>query len=429
MLRLAFVTARTRPGSFAGALLAFALSAVLLMAGGMLLEAALRTHPPVERYAGAAAVIAGDQTTGADHDIDLSERVRLDSALTSRLEAVPGVRAAIADIGVPALLENRSTEAHNWSSARLTPYTLTAGRAPRQPNEIVTGYPAKLGARLTFSSTDMPHQVLVVGIAHPLHPVRARRVIFVTDAEAARLAGHPGRVDAIGLLASPGFDASRLRAVVHNKLVLTGDARGKAESPELQAGRTQLIAVAASFAGLGAFIALFVIAGMMALAVQQREREIGLLRAVAATPSQVRRMIAWEATLVALLGAAAGIWPGMKLAHALAHGFVEHGIAPAGFVVGDERLIAAGVVVASVMVALLAVFSASRRAARTAPTRALTEATVETRLLGKGRIIGGLVAIASAAPLFAVSALTTTPATAAATSELDAICLVIAVGC
>src|SRR3954468_1277789 len=232
MLRLAFVTARTRPGSFAGALLAFALSAVLLMAGGMLLEAALRTHPPVERYAGAAAVIAGDQTTGADHDIDLSERVRVDAALTSRLEAVPGVRAAIADIGVPALLENRSTEAHNWSSARLTPYTLTAGRAPRQPNEVVTGYAAKLGARLTFSSTDVPHRVVVVGIAHPLHPVRARRVIFVTDAEATQLAGHDGRGDAIGVLAAPGFDASRLRAVVRGGLVLTGDARGKAESPE-----------------------------------------------------------------------------------------------------------------------------------------------------------------------------------------------------
>ena len=44
-------------------------------------------------------------------------------------------------------------------------------------------------------------------------------------------------------------------------------------------------------------------------------------------------------------------------------------------------------------------------------------------------MIGGLVAIAAAVPLFAVSAATTTPATAAATSELDAIFLVIAVGC
>ena len=125
--------------------------------------------------------------------------------------------------------------------------------------------------------------------------------------------------------------------------MLTGAARGKAESPELQAGRTRLIAVAASFAGIGIFIALFVVASTMTLAVQQREQEIGLLRAIAATPSQVRRMIAWEATIVALLGAAAGIWPGMQLAHALARGLVEHGIAPADFAVGDARFAAAGV--------------------------------------------------------------------------------------
>src|SRR4051812_28904797 len=123
-------------------------------------------------------------------------------------------------------------------------------------------------------------------------------------------------------------------------------------------------------------------------------------------------MIAWEATIIALLGAAAGVWPGTKLAHALADGLVKHGIAPRGFAVGDARLAAAAVVAGSVVVALLAVLSVSRRAARTAPTRALTEAAVETRLLGRGRMIGGLVAIAAAVPLFAGSPPTTTPPTA-----------------
>src|SRR5947208_8242919 len=181
MLRLALLTARTRPGNFAGALLAFAMSAVLVMAGGMLLQAALQTHPPVERYAAATAVIAGDQKTGSDHDVDLTERVRIEASLTSRLESVPGVRAAIADVGVPALLGRRTTEAHNWSSARLAPYVLTAGRAPRQSNEIVTGYPSNLGARLTLASTERPRHVRVVGIARPRRPVRSRSVIFLSD--------------------------------------------------------------------------------------------------------------------------------------------------------------------------------------------------------------------------------------------------------
>jgi putative ABC transport system permease protein len=79
--------------------------------------------------------------------------------------------------------------------------------------------------------------------------------------------------------------------------------------------------------------------------------------------------------------------------------------------------------------ALLAVRAAGRRASRVPPTRALTQAAVEPRLLGPGRVIGGLVALAGAAPLFAVAASTGSPETAAATSEMTALFLVAAVGC
>src|SRR3954452_1218562 len=375
MLSLAFLTARSRLGSFVGGLLAFTMAAVLGMAGGMLLQAALRSHAPVERYAGAAAVIAGDQVTGHDHDVVLDERVRVDASLVARLASVTGVRAAIADVGVPARLGAHVTEAHNWSSAALTPYVLTAGRTPRRASEVVTGYPSRLGAQLVLSSSEPAHPVTVVGIARP-HSVGTREVFFLSDATVKRLAAYLGKVDAIGILASSGFDASRLQTAAGHALVLPGAARRKAESPALQAGRTRLIAVAASFAGIGIFVALFVVAGTMALAVQQREREIGLLRAIAATPGQVRRMVAWEAIVIALLGAAAGIWPGLRLVDGLARGLVRHGIAPAGFSTGDPRVGVGGGVVGTVVLALFAVLSSSRRAARVSPTRALTEATV-----------------------------------------------------
>jgi putative ABC transport system permease protein len=60
------------------------------------------------------------------------------------------------------------------------------------------------------------------------------------------------------------------------------------------------------------------------------------------------------------------------------------------------------------------------------PTLALTDAAAEPRLLGPGRIIGGLVALAAAVPLFLVSTTTTDPQTAAATSEINAVFLVVA---
>jgi len=395
----------------------------------MQLESILRTHPPVERYLGTAAVVAGRQTIGADHDVLLGERARVSAAVLARLAAVPGVRAAIGDVSVPARLGGLSVVAHGWGSARLTPYVLSAGRAPERPGEVVAGFPAALGARLPLASTEPAHAVTVVGVARPRHPVSGQGAIFLTDAFAARLAGHPGRLDAIGVLAGPGFDVSRLRAAVAatGAEVLTGAARGRAEYPDLQKTRTTLIPVTAAFGGLALFIAMFVVASTLGLSIQQREREIALLRAVAATPGQIRRMIAWEAAIVALIGSAAGIWFGIRLGHTLAHGLVKHGIAPSGFALHTDLLPAAAVVGCAVATALLAVLAAGRRAAKVPPTHALTDAAVEPRLLGPGRIIGGLLALAGAVPLFIVATTTTTPETAAATSEMTALFLVVAV--
>jgi putative ABC transport system permease protein len=350
------------------------------------------------------------------------------SALTSRLAAVPGVRGAIGDVSVPVRLGDREAVAHGWGSAALTPYVLSAGRPPAGPDEVVAGYGATLGARLSLASTVAARKVTVVGVARPRHSVAQQKAIFLTDAEAERLGGHPGRVDAIGVLAGRGFDASRLPAVAGGAQVLTGDARGKAEHPELQAARITLIPVTAAFAGLALFIAIFVLTSTMGLSIQQREREIALLRAVAATPRQIRRMIGWEAALVGLIGSALGVWPGMVLGEELGHALVRHGIVPSSFTVDASWIPGAAAVVAGVAIALLAVLAAGRRAARVRPTLALADAAVEPRLIGPGRLIGGVLALAGAVPLFAVSTTTHIPETAAATSEMTAIMLVLAVG-
>jgi len=428
MLRLALLSARGRVGTFTGALVALMASSALVMAGAMPFESALRTQPPVERYDATAAVVTGHQVVGTEDKVPLTERARVDAALTDRLAAVPGVRAAIADVSAPARLGNDAAVAHGWGSAALTPYNLTAGRAPVRPDEVVTGYPAKLGARLPLTSTEAARIVKVVGVARPRHPVTQQVAIFLTDAEATRIAGHPGRIDAIGVLAAPGFDAARLSKAAGGADVLTGDRRGVAEYPESQAARTTLIAVTAAFGGLALFIAIFVVASTMGLSIQQRGREIALLRAVAGTPGQIRRMIAWEAAIVGLVGAAAGIWPGTILGRELAEGLVEHGIAPPNLEVSAGLLPMAAAVAGGITAALLAVLAAARRAAKVPPTHALADAAVEPRLLGPGRLIGGLISLAGAAPLLAVSVGTTSPDTAAATSEMTALFLVAAVG-
>src|SRR5215203_4550345 len=171
MLRLALLSGRGRLSTFTGALVAMIASSALVMAGAMPLEAALRTHPPVERYAGAAAVVTGQQVVGTEDAVVLGERARVDSSLAGRLAVVPGVSKAIADVSAPARLGGRDALAHGWSSAALTPYVLSAGRAPARPDEVVTGYRTALGAKLQLASTEASRTVTVVGVARPLHRV------------------------------------------------------------------------------------------------------------------------------------------------------------------------------------------------------------------------------------------------------------------
>src|SRR4051794_41892155 len=98
----------------------------------------------------------------------------------------------------------------------------------------------------------------------------------------------------------------------------------------------------------------------MARRIQRRGRKTALLGAVAATPGQVRRMIAWEATIVALVGSAAGVVFGAALGRAIAHGLVRHGIAPPDYAVTSGWLPVAAAVGSGVAVALMAGFFARR---------------------------------------------------------------------
>ena len=62
---------------------------------------------------------------------------------------------------------------------------------------------------------------------------------------------------------------------------------------------------------LAVIIALIGIANTLALSVFERTRELGLLRAVGMTRRQLRRMIRFEAGLVALFGAVLGVTIGI----------------------------------------------------------------------------------------------------------------------
>jgi putative ABC transport system permease protein len=455
MLWLALQGLRGRRSTFVGAFVALFFAAALVTASGVLLASAFRAKAPTERYAGTPVVVAGQQTLyrpnagQAGGDALLPERARVPAALVRRLATVPGVRKAVADVSVPTEIigphgplsgpAGHDTFVHGWSSAALTPLHLQAGKPPAGPDEVVVdaGLAARnqlrVGTQIQLAGTEPPRPLTLVGVAAARPGLRLQAAVFVADTAARRLAGHLERVDAIGLLMAPGADPGRVAAAARrvagsNAAVLTGDRRGAAEFLAYADAREGVTAIMGMFGVLALVIAMFVVAGTLGLAIQLREREIALLRAVAATPRQVRRMLRWEAVLLALGASLAAYLPGVALAGVLNDAFADRGLAPEGMAIAGGWIPAVVTVAATLATALASAWAGSRRAAKVAPTRALQEAAVEPRLIGPFRLLAGLLALAGGVASVAVAGSAADKDIATAAALYASLVLVIAAG-
>ncbi|GAA2675201.1 ABC transporter permease [Actinoplanes palleronii] len=411
MTTLAARLLRARPGSSAATLLALTLGALILTAMGVLVESGLRYHPEPVRYAAADLVVARPDTTFTSKEFDgetyrstvaLPEGGTVPVALAGTIRDLPGVAAVAVDENIPVVTADGSLAAgRGWGSAILSPYELTAGRAPAREDEVVLDAGAAGGAlpgsRVGLVVGGVLRSYEISGLVTGTGTATA----FFTDAHAAALAPRSGGVTAIGVLAAPGTDVADLRArverVAGDARVLTGTDRGLAERSADRAAAGLLIQIGASFGGYVALLIVFVVAATVGLSVRHRRRDLALLRAVAATPGQVRRMIMAESALIGLVAAVLGVPGGLVAARWLTGELTGRGFLPASFPMLPGVLAApaaAGVVLVS---AVLAGLLAARRISAVKPAEALGEAAAEPTGGGRTRLIGGLVALVAAA--------------------------------
>ncbi|MEV5610776.1 FtsX-like permease family protein [Streptomyces sp. NPDC052225] len=397
MTALALAMLRERRTALIGSLLALCLGAALLTTAALTLLTGATSVPG--RYAGTDLFVR--TTQGADHSGQFLERAPFpperERQLERRLEALPGVRDAVPDrsFAAQALVDGRPAGhqeegdrlGHGWSSAALAPYRIADGAPPRTGREIAVDRSLGLrpGDRVTLLTATGAAPYTVSGtVTGPGY--------YVTDERAAQLAGG-ARVLGLTTDGPVGADAVRAAAGPGTE-VLTGDDR-TALAPAEDARTTWIGGqVVSAVAGLAAFVTVLVVASTFAFGVAQRRRDIGLLRTVGATARQVRRMLYAEALVVGAAGAAAGVLLGALAAPALAGLLVTTGFEPEGFTVERQPPLLAAVFAVGVAVALAAVWSAARRAARIGPLDALREAAVDDRPLGRGRRTTGLVCTA-----------------------------------
>jgi putative ABC transport system permease protein len=128
----------------------------------------------------------------------------------------------------------------------------------------------------------------------------------------------------------------------------------------------------ACIGAIGLVVSLFGIANTMAMAVLERTKEIGVMKALGARDRDVARLFLAEAAALGFLGGVAGTAFGFlagKLANVVARGLFE---LPARVSLFHVPLwLAGGAVAFAVVVSMLAGFFPSRRAARMEPVAAL----------------------------------------------------------
>jgi putative ABC transport system permease protein len=122
---------------------------------------------------------------------------------------------------------------------------------------------------------------------------------------------------------------------------------------------SQILNVIYVLLALSVIVSLFGIVNTLALAVFERTREIGMLRAVGMSRRQARRMIRHEAMMTSLLGAALGLPVGIALAALATSGLSSYGLS---LTVPVPSL--ATFVVLSLLVGVLAAVLPARRAGK-----------------------------------------------------------------
>ncbi len=446
MLRYALHTIAARKAGFVGACLALFCAAALVTACGTLLETGLRGEIATERYAGTPIVVSGDQDVHHEEQKGdktkhkakpVYERAWLPADTVQRIEAVPGVDAAVPELTFPAVLiaddgtpvPGAADESlgHAWTSAVLTPFHVERGHAPRADDEIVLdrGLADRAGLApgdaVTVQATGAPATYRVVGVT--AEAPAQQSAVFFTDAEARRLAGHAGQVAAIGVFPESGTDSGGDPAALADAIEAalagtstpaaeahTGAGRGPAEFLDASKARVELISMGGAMGGTSLLVAVLVVVGTFALTIQQRHRELALLRAIAATPRQIRGLIGREALAVALVAGLLGAAAGQPLARLLYEQFVDLGVIPETLSMVRSAFPPLAAVLSTLLVAQLAARLSARRVARLRPAESLTEATVERRP-GLGRLLAGLVVLAGGVVLlFVLSVLRTEPA-------------------
>jgi ABC-type lipoprotein release transport system permease subunit len=300
---------------------------------------------------------------------------------TPGVEAVAAVCTALVEVG------GRPVNAWGLRSLRgsITP-TVVSGRVPGTSREIALGAVTMrkigkhVGDSVTVAISGVSRDYVIVGaVALPMiadpQPLADGALMTNAGISAISKAGE-NETHYLLVRLAPGADRAPLDHrldEIHRLAVAAGDTdNGTATRPTtpVEISRLQQIHwFPATLAALLAALALLAIGHALVTSVRRRRRELALFKTIGFSHRQLRASVAWQATVLAVVGVAIGIPVGLlvgdRVWHAIANGL---GISPASTI---PTLAVIGTAVGALVLANLIAFFPARTAAKTPAAVAL----------------------------------------------------------
>lgn len=290
--------------------------------------------------------LATDINTGTDFTVrgelpfgDITEAIApsVPDSLVDDIRAVDGVAAAEGGFFVDGVVpvdgagETPTTfggpiAGGNWTEDEtLSQFFLITGEWPRGLSEFAidvgtfADYDFELGREYQLVTPTGPRTFTLTGTIQFGFPdnagVGATFSVFDT-ATAQEVLGFPGEVNQISVRAEPGADIESVRARIDTVLpdgveAITSEEATEEFGDAFESFIGPFQTILLSFAFVVLFVSTFIISNTFNIVLGQRVRELSLLRAVGATPRQVRRSVLTESVIIGAVATVAGLGLGM----------------------------------------------------------------------------------------------------------------------
>lgn len=176
----------------------------------------------------------------------------------------------------------------------------------------------------------------------------------------------------------------------------------QAETLALREAYDGILVLLSMVLALAVFVAVFIVSSTFSFAVSQRRRDLALLRLTGAARGQIRSLLVGEAVLLGLIGSALGVVVGLPLTRLQLWMLVRLDFAPPGFETQWRWWMVLVSLATGVLIAVLGVLAASRRASQVRPLEALRDSGQASRVMTLSRWGAGLLFTAGAGVLFVI---------------------------